>query len=113
MVLWFQLEWDFLRHPVFVGLCVIATSALLVCRLRTFTFKRVQIAQRWVLPAMLIIGLYLACLASNPWLTLAVTEIAYLATIPISARLYNRRLREDAAAASGRPPVSTAAPAGD
>jgi CDP-diacylglycerol--serine O-phosphatidyltransferase len=96
MVLWFQLEASVLRHPAFVAIFVIATSVLLVCRLRTFTFKRVRIAQRWVLAAMLIIGLYFACLFSNPWLTLALTEIAYIASIPFSVRLYRRRLRQEA-----------------
>lgn len=98
MVLWFELDADFVRHPAFVGLFVIATSLLLICRLRTFTFKRVRIAQRWVLAAMLMIGLYFACLLSNPWLTLALTEIAYIASIPFSVRLYRRRLAAEAAA---------------
>jgi CDP-diacylglycerol--serine O-phosphatidyltransferase len=93
MVLWFQVDADLLRHPAFVGCLVVATSALLVSRVRTFTFKRVRIGQHWVLPAMLAVGLYLACLFSNPWLTLSLTELAYLASIPISVRLYNRRLR--------------------
>ncbi len=112
MVLWFQLEADFLRHPLSVGLCVVASSALLVCRLRTFTFKRVRIAQRWVLPAMLIVGLYFAFLASNPWLTLALTELAYLGSIPISVRLYRRRVREHVAATGTavRPVVAPAPP---
>jgi CDP-diacylglycerol--serine O-phosphatidyltransferase len=111
MVLWFQLDADFLRHPAFVGFCVAATSALLVCRLRTFTFKRVRIAQGWVLPAMLIVGLYFACLASNPWLTLAMTELAYLASIPVSVRLYRRRLREETALGAARTDVAPAPPA--
>lgn len=109
MVLWFQLEADLLRHPAFVGVFVVATSVLLVCPLRTFTFKRVRIAQRWVLAAMLGIGLYFACLFSNPWLTLALTEVAYIATIPVSARLYRTRAREHLAAAAA---PATPAPSG-
>ncbi len=97
MVMWFQLDLPLLRHPAFVAVFVVATSYLLVSRIRTFTFKRVRINQRWVLPAMVLIGLYLAGLLSNPWLVLLLTEIAYLASIPISARLYQRRLRAEAA----------------
>jgi CDP-diacylglycerol--serine O-phosphatidyltransferase len=100
MVLWFQLEADVLRSPAFVACFVVATSVLLVCRLRTFTFKRVRIAQRWVLPAMLMIGLYFACLLSNPWLTLALTQLAYLASIPLSVRLYRRKLEAQQGAAA-------------
>lgn len=97
MVMWFQLELSLFRHPAFVAVFVITTSCLLVSRIRTFTFKRVRIGQRWVLPAMLMIGLYLAGLLSNPWLVLMLTEIAYLVSIPISMRLYHRHLQADAA----------------
>lgn len=98
MVMWFQLEWPLFRHPAFVGFFVVATSGLLVSRIRTFTFKRVRISQRWVLPAMVVIGLYLAGLLSNPWLVLMLTEIAYLVSIPLSVRHYHR-LRANAARA--------------
>ena len=95
MVMWFQLDLPLLRHPAFVGVFVIATSYLLISRVRTFTFKRVRIGQRWVLPAMVLIGLYLAGLLSNPWLVLMLTEIAYIVSIPFSMRLYQRRLRAE------------------
>lgn len=95
MVMWFQLDAPLFRHPAFVAVFVVATSALLVSRIRTFTFKRVRIKQHWVLPAMVLIGLYLAGLLSNPWLVLMLTEIAYLVSIPISVRQYHRYLQPD------------------
>ncbi len=100
MVMWFQLDADLFRHPAFVAVFIVSTSVLLVSRIRTFTFKRVRIKQRWVLPAMVLIGLYVAGLLSNPWLTLMLTEIAYIASIPLSARLYHQRLRSESAPAA-------------
>ena len=72
---------------------MLATSLLLVSRVRTFTFKKVRIAQTWVLPAMLGVGLYLALLFSAPWITLTLTLAAYMASIPFSVRLYQRNVR--------------------
>ena len=93
LVLWFQTNADFLRHPIIVGIFMLATSLLLVSRVRTFTFKKVRIAQSWVLPAMLGVGLYLALLFSAPWITLTLTLAAYMASIPFSVRLYQRNVR--------------------
>lgn len=98
LVLWFQVDADVLRHPVTVGFFMLLTSGLLVCRLRTFTFKRLRIAQSWVLPAMLAIGFYLALLLSAPWATLTLTMFAYLASIPFSVRRHMIERRRAAAA---------------
>jgi CDP-diacylglycerol---serine O-phosphatidyltransferase len=94
MMLWFQSDAELLRHPLIVGCFMLVTALLLVSRVRTFTFKKVRLAPRSVLPAMLGIGLYLALLASAPWMTLTLTVTAYVASIPLSMRAYNRdRLR--------------------
>jgi CDP-diacylglycerol---serine O-phosphatidyltransferase len=111
LVLWFQIEADVLRHPVTVGLFMLATSGLLVCRLRTFAFKRLRIAQNRVLPAMLAIGFYLALLLSAPWFTLTLTLVAYLGSIPLSARQYGAERRR--AAADEAALVSTSAGSSD
>jgi CDP-diacylglycerol---serine O-phosphatidyltransferase len=105
LVLWFQTDWEFLRHPLIVGIFMLATSLLLVSRVRTFTFKKIRVAQSWVLPAMLGVGLYLALLFSAPWIMLTLTLAAYIASIPFSVRLYNRSRRSSPA-----PEPSTATP---
>jgi CDP-diacylglycerol--serine O-phosphatidyltransferase len=106
LVLWLQTDAPFFRHPMVVGVFVVLTSALMVSRLRSFTFKRIRIAPGWLLATMLGVGLYLACLMTNPWLTLTVSEIAYVGSIPFSDRLYRRRLRQLAA----EPPAAADTP---
>jgi len=101
MLLSFQMDSDVVRHPAFVGVFMLATSLLLVSRVRTFTFKRIRIKQSWVLPAMLGIGLYLALLFSSPWITLTLTLAAYLASIPFSIRQHERLRRSMTATAGG------------
>lgn len=94
LMLWFQFEnATFLRSPVLVGVVMVAVAAMLVSRLRTFSFKKVKVPQRLVLPTMLAIGLYLALLLSAPWATLTVTGLVYAASIPFSLRTY-RALRD-------------------
>ena len=111
MVLSFQIDATFVRHPLFVGCFVLATSLLLVSRVRTFTFKKVRIAHRWVLPAMLSVGLYLALLFSTPWVTLTLTLLAYLISIPFSMRSYEQHRTRPAVVAPA--PVAAAGSAGD
>ena len=111
LVLWFQTDAEFLRHPLIVGSFMLATSLLLVSRVRTFTFKKIRVAQSWVLPAMLGVGLYLALLFSSPWITLTLTLAAYIASIPFSVRLYNRGRRScPAPGPSAATPESGATP---
>jgi CDP-diacylglycerol--serine O-phosphatidyltransferase len=93
LVLWLRVEIDLFRSPAFVAVVIVAGAMLLVSRVRTFAFKRIKLAQRWVLPAMIVVGLYVAALVSDPWLTLILTQIAYLASIPLSDRRFRHLQR--------------------
>ena len=88
MILWIQFEAEFFRHPGFVAVFVLGTAALLVSRIPTFSFKKIGILQSWILPTMAAVGLYLALLVSVPWITLSLTIIAYMASIPFGFRAY-------------------------
>lgn len=88
MVMWFQGEIDFFRHPAVAGLCVVTAAILEVSRVRTFSFKKIRVPTNRVLPVMLAAGLYLALLLSAPWTTLSLTMFAYVASIPFSVRSY-------------------------
>jgi CDP-diacylglycerol--serine O-phosphatidyltransferase len=99
LVLWLQIDVDAFRSPAMVAVPILCGAALLVSRIRTFAFKRVRVAHRWVLPAMVGVGLYVAAMLSNPWLTLTATQLAYLASIPYS----NRRFRLMQQRASAQP----------
>lgn len=65
MLLSFQIDAGFVRHPAFVGFFVLATSLLLVSRVRTFTFKKVH-RPSLGLAGHVGVGLYLALLFSTP-----------------------------------------------
>ena len=90
MFLSFQLDDGFFRRPAVVGVFIVVVSALLVSRIPTFAFKKFRVPLRWVLPTMLVVGLFAALLISAPWLTMSATMICYLFTIPFSIRSFRR-----------------------
>ena len=76
--------------PWLVGTWMVIISGLLVSRIPTFSFKRLAINQRWVLPAMVIVTVFVALLASETWNTILGCGALYLASIPFSHRQYQR-----------------------
>lgn len=101
LIAWLEYGAAFLRAPAFVGLVVVGVAALAVSRLPTFSFKRVRITQKLVLPTMTVVAIYASLLVSLPWATLFFTLVTYLCTIPIAYRSH-RRLQAQ------RPPASPA-----
>lgn len=127
MMLSFQLGPVVFAQPVLVAVFMVGVGLLMVSRIPTYSFKRVQVPRRMALPLMIVVGLLAAFLVTNPWTTLSVVGLVYLATLPLAWRSYHRlkaksRLAEleeqgslplDAAAEDGTVAVdATAAPAG-
>ena len=73
--------WD---TPPFVGFVMVAVAGLMVSRIPTFSFKRLKVPPKSVLPTMLAVGLLIAFVISTPWITFLGLAAAYLATMPIS-----------------------------
>jgi CDP-diacylglycerol--serine O-phosphatidyltransferase len=90
LILSFQIEADFIRSPIFVGIFIIGVASLMISRLPTFAFKSGRIQHRYVLLTMLIVGLIAAMAVSTPWLTLTVVLGFYLMSIPFGQRAYAR-----------------------
>ncbi len=97
LALWLEIDAPLLRSPTLVTIVMLVGACLLVSRVRTFSFKKVRLKQGWAAPVMIGFGLYLACLLSNLWLTLATTQLAYLASIPFADRQYRQARRQQPA----------------
>ena len=95
MILSFQFGDSFVRDPFFVALFLIVVSALLVSSIPTFSFKKIKVMRKFMVPAMIIAGAFVTALVSAPWTTLTGVLVTYLATIPFSYRAYQRRIAED------------------
>ena len=96
MFLSFQFGDGLFKQPAMVAVFIVVVSALMVSRIPTFAFKKFRVAPRWILPTMLLVGLFAASLVSAPWLTMSVTLILYLASIPFSLKSYRKLERADA-----------------
>jgi CDP-diacylglycerol--serine O-phosphatidyltransferase len=90
MFLSFQFGDGLFKQPAMVAVFVVVVSALMISRIPTFAFKKFRVAPRWILPTMLLVGLFAASLVSAPWLTMAATLIVYMASIPFSLRSYRK-----------------------
>ena len=95
MILSFIVGDNFFRSPFVISFYLISVSALVVSSIPTFSFKKVKVPAKQVLPFMIISTALVAALVSAPWLTLSGVLIIYLITIPISIRTYRKRKKEE------------------
>lgn len=94
MMLAFQTGLDLSHVPVLVAFWLVFVGFLMVSTLPTFSFKRMKVPQRMMLPILIGAGLVIAGAVSAPWFTLALVILAYLASIPLSVVAYRRLLKE-------------------
>lgn len=107
MVASFEFGRGFFDSPAVVALFLMGVSFLMVSTIPTFSFKKVRIPHKWVLPMLLIVGAIAAFLVTEPWLTLAAIGTVYVGLIPVSIRSF-RRLKAQAEQAAGEPPPASA-----
>ena len=84
--------------PWFIAIYMLTMAVLLVSTLPTFSGKLLgeRISGDYVLPVFVAAAALVALLVTYPYATLAVATIAYLSTIPISFRRFERKLCEPA-----------------
>lgn len=109
MVASFGFGSSFFARPSVVAVFLLGISFLMVSQIPTFSFKKVRIPNSWVLPILLIIGLFAAFMVTEPWLTLTGLGIAYLGLLPISIRAF-RRLKAQAEQVAAAEAENAAAP---
>lgn len=86
MALSFQGDEEFFRQPWVVGIVLLVLAGMLVSTIPTYSFKKLKISRKWILPTMLIAGAIVVFLINAPWLTLSVAGVAYICSIPLSYR---------------------------
>jgi CDP-diacylglycerol---serine O-phosphatidyltransferase len=110
MMLHFEVGPGWVDKPLVGALTLAVVAFLMVSRLPTFSGKKVHIPRGWMVPTLVMVGLFFAILASAPWATLLGLGVAYVGAIPVSIVLQGRmRLAEaaqPAAATPGKPVLS-------
>ena len=73
-----------------IALWVIFVAGLMVSRLPTFSLKRLHMTQRHTIPILAVVALVAAALASEPWTTIVILSLCYVASIPYSVKRYHK-----------------------
>lgn len=94
LIVSFQIDSDFVRDPIVVGIFIVVVAFLMVSRLPTYSFKNFRVSQKFVLPTMLLVGLVAALSVSTPWLTLTTILCLYIASLPFAPRSFKKLEQE-------------------
>ncbi len=91
LIVGLETESDVFASPVINGLAIVGIAALMVSRIPTIALKQAKVPARYVGFVLLGVGAFAAFLISKPWVTLTVSAVVYLASIPYAVAL-DRRL---------------------
>lgn len=94
MILSFQIGDDVVRTPETVILFMVGTAYMLVSQIPTFSFKRVRIPGKMVMPTLLLFVILVAASFSAPWLTLTCVLVLYIISIPASVLRHAKLTRQ-------------------
>ena len=73
-----------------VSLWVIFIAGLMVSRIPTYSLKRRKLQQKHTIPVLAVVALIAAAIASEPWTTIVICSLLYLASIAHSYKRYQR-----------------------
>jgi len=88
----FHLGW--LREAPYVSAWMVLIGAGAVSQIPTFAGKRIKLPVSTVLPVLAVIGLLMAGLVAQPWMTYLLLTMAYIASIPVAALRFYRMKAE-------------------
>ncbi len=95
LILHFQTAEYFTIPPFLIALHVFLMGLLMVSRLPTFAAKHTRIPPQWILPITIACALVVVMLIIEPWLSISLLGMVYLATIPFSVHYYNTLKNRD------------------
>ena len=71
------------------------SGILMISTVKTFSSKMIEVHSGQMLVALVAICFLIICLITEPWLTLSIMIIIYIALIPISAYEYHKLLKKE------------------
>ncbi len=83
-----EFQLGFVREPAYVSAWLVLIGAGAVSAIPTFAGKRLKLPVSTVLPVLASIGLFMAGLVTQPWITYLVITSLYVASIPIAIRRF-------------------------
>ncbi len=73
-----------LQSPAICSVLMVLVAYLMVSRIPTISLKKTKISADLFLPMMIMFALYISCLLTQPWLTMGLSTLTYLLTIPVT-----------------------------
>lgn len=108
LYLWIASGQPIFANPVLVGVWMVLMAFLMISNLPTLSWARMRPPPSLRLGVLAVVGLTVAALLVEPWWTLAVITIVYLALIPLGISVYLKVRRQ--ARRSAIPVPGAAAP---
>ncbi|MFT4027829.1 MAG: phosphatidylcholine/phosphatidylserine synthase [Novosphingobium sp.] len=96
LYLWIVTDINLFREPVVVGIWLVIVAFLLVSALPTLAWGKLRPRRSMRLAFIVLAALVVAGLVNEPWLTLVIICLAYLALIPVGIVSYLRVKRRAA-----------------
>jgi CDP-diacylglycerol--serine O-phosphatidyltransferase len=98
MIAWFAFGHGFWQHWFLNAAVLAAVAILMVSRVPTLSIKRLRLRPDQIVPTLAVAGLAMALLVTEPWLTLSILALLYVASLPVSVLVAARMRREEAVA---------------
>lgn len=88
LYLWLVTENEVFRNPAIVAPWIVFVAVLMISNVATFSWGSIRLRRHIRLEAILLLALLGTALFSEPWITLIVIAVGYIAMIPFSVRSY-------------------------
>lgn len=85
---------DYPITSVLVAFWILVVAGLMVSTVPTFSIKKLKIPQKLVFFVFIVLGLLIASLVTEPWLTISALGVGYLLSIPFSYRVARKMLKD-------------------
>lgn len=96
MIAWFAFGQGFWQSAWVNAGTLAVVAILMVSRVPTLSLKRLRLRPEQIVPTLAMAGLLMALLVTEPWLTLSLLALLYIASLPFGVVLAARMRREEA-----------------
>ena len=101
--LWLITDNDVFRDWRLVMPWTLLVAVLMISAIPTYSWTSIRIRKSWRVVALAGVALLAAALINEPWITLMIVSLTYLATVPFSIAGYGRVKRRRATRSSSAP----------
>lgn len=80
----FEIDGKLIFSPYLIAIWITIVGLLMISKLPTFALKGIHIREKYIFPALAVVGILSASLVAVPWITLGLLCLAYVISLPIS-----------------------------